>query len=111
DHGALPLEHYVSAITRGELLAGVHAATTAEVRAVRLATVEELAGVATLPADARAATHWAILRNAAAASGRRVNVNDLWIAAIALAHELPVVTQDGDFDAIAELSSLEVIAV
>jgi predicted nucleic acid-binding protein len=46
-----------------------------------------------------------------AAAGRRVNVNDLWIAAIALAHGLPVVTQDGDFAVISEHSSLQVIAV
>lgn len=111
DYAALPLEHYVSAITRGELLAGVHAATSVEVRAIRMSTVEGIAGVATLPADSRAATQWAKLRHAVAASGRRVNVNDLWIAAIALAHGLPVVTQDGDFDAIAEISPLEVIRV
>jgi predicted nucleic acid-binding protein len=111
DIGALPLEQYVSAITRGELLAGVHAAASAEVRAVRLATVEEIAGISTLPADSRAAAHWAALRHSLAAAGRRVNVNDLWIAAIALAHGLPVVTQDGDFAVISEHSSLQVIAV
>ena len=111
DFGSLPLEQYLSAITRGELLAGVHAASSADVRAARLATVESLAGVATLPADSRAAAHWARLRHLLAAAGRRVNINDLWIAAIALANDLPVVTQDGDFAVIAEVSELRVITV
>ena len=32
--------------------------------------------------------------------GRRLNVNDLWIAAIAAANGLPIVTQDADFSAL-----------
>lgn len=111
DYGGLPLELYVSAITRGELLAGVHAARSAEVRAVRLSTIEGLAGFSTLAADSRAANHWAALRHALAEAGRRANVNDLWIAAIALAHRLPVVTQDGDFDVLAGFGGPQVIRV
>jgi len=111
DYGALPLAQYVSAITRGELLAGVHAAHTVDTRAVRLSTVEQLAGVEMLAVDSRAATHWAALRHSLASAGRRVNVNDLWIASVALAHDLPVVTQDGDFDVIAEICGLRVIRV
>jgi len=38
-----------------------------------------------------------------------MNVNDAWIAAIALAHDLPVVTQDDDFDALAKFPDLKVI--
>ena len=37
--------------------------------------------------------------------------NDLWIAAVALANGLPVVTQDSGFDVLAELGALEVIRV
>ncbi|WP_291473578.1 hypothetical protein [Corynebacterium sp.] len=42
-------------------------------------------------------------------AGRRINVNDLWIASIAAANGLPVYTQDRDFDPLAELGELEVI--
>ncbi|WP_367280063.1 PIN domain-containing protein [Nocardioides sp.] len=42
-------------------------------------------------------------------AGRAVPANDLWIAATAVAHDLPVVTQDSDFDVLAELGLLEVI--
>jgi predicted nucleic acid-binding protein len=46
-----------------------------------------------------------------AAAGRRVNVNDLWIAASASAAGLPVVTQDEDFDVLRDVAGLEVIRV
>lgn len=107
----LPLEQFVSSITRGELLAGVHAASTADVRSVRLATIEALAGFSTLSADSAAATHWAKLRHAVVAAGRRPNVNDLWIAAVALAHDMPVITQDDDFNILSDLGGPEIIMV
>lgn len=111
DFGALPVEQYVSSITRGELLAGVLSSQSAEVRAQRMSTIEYLAAISNLIVDNGAATQWAKLRTAVADTGRKVNVNDLWIAAVALEHELPVVTQDGDFDLFAEVSDLEVIKV
>jgi predicted nucleic acid-binding protein len=64
-----------------------------------------------LPVDAAAASHWATLRVLLAEAGRRANVNDLWVAAIALANGLPVVTQDDDFDVLAEVGSLDVVRV
>jgi predicted nucleic acid-binding protein len=42
---------------------------------------------------------------------RRINVHDLWIAAAALAHDMPVVSQDADFDVLEELDLLGVIRV
>jgi len=45
------------------------------------------------------------------ASERRVGVNDLWIAATAAAHGMPVLTQDGDFDALSGVEGLTVIPV
>jgi predicted nucleic acid-binding protein len=32
------------------------------------------------------------------AAGRRVPINDSWIAATAIAHRVPIVTQDADYD-------------
>lgn len=71
-------------------------------------TVNELAP---LPVDGSAARQWAALRVRLRDAGRKVNVNDLWIAAVALANQLPVVTQDDDFDVLAELGLLDVIRV
>jgi predicted nucleic acid-binding protein len=44
-------------------------------------------------------------------AGRRVGVNDLWIASVAASRHLPVVTQDDDFDVLAELGLLDVVHV
>ncbi|MDJ0324881.1 type II toxin-antitoxin system VapC family toxin [Cryobacterium sp. PH31-AA6] len=111
DVAALPDHQFVSAITHGELYAGVHAATSLHTRAVRLATIESLSGLVTLPADTAAAAQWGRMRQAVSESGRKVNVNDLWIAAIALAHSLPVFTQDTDFAVLADLGGPEIITV
>lgn len=43
--------------------------------------------------------------------GRRVNVNDLWIAATAAANRIPVVTQDDDFDPLEGVAGLAVLRV
>ena len=64
-----------------------------------------------LPVDVRAAQVWAELRVRLRDAGRRANVNDLWIAAIAIANDLPVISQDDHFDALSELGALDVIKV
>lgn len=46
-----------------------------------------------------------------AASGKRVNANDVWIAATAAAHEIPVVAQDADFSPLSGVAGLVVIEV
>ncbi|WP_239591488.1 hypothetical protein [Mycolicibacterium tusciae] len=53
----------------------------------------------------------ALLRVHAAEAGRRVRVSDLWIAAIAAAKHLPVVTQDGHFDVLEGVAGLAIIHV
>jgi predicted nucleic acid-binding protein len=52
-----------------------------------------------------------VLRVHLAETGRRLNVNDLWIAATALAHGIPVITQDDDFEPIDGAAGLSVIRV
>lgn len=103
DVDALPEHSYVSVITIGELTAGVHAASDTATRARRLETLRSLGGVEPLPVDDAAARAWGALRVGLRDIGRSVKVNDLWIAAIAQANQLPVVTQDHDFDALAAL--------
>lgn len=61
--------------------------------------------------DEGVAAAWALLRIHLAEAGRRLNVNDLWIAATALTHDLPVVTQDDDFDPVEGVSGLVVVRV
>jgi predicted nucleic acid-binding protein len=111
DEERLPEESAISVVTLAELQAGVLAARDTATRAVRLATVDALSDVEVLPVDVDAARIWAQLRVQLAEAGRRINVNDLWIAATAASRGLPVVTQDDDFAAVEGMAGLRVIRV
>jgi predicted nucleic acid-binding protein len=108
---ALPERSAVSIVTVAELRAGVLAASDIESRDRRMVTLEGVAGAAILPVEARVARAWAAMRAYLVASERRVGANDLWIAATAAAHGIPVLTQDGDFDALSGVEGLTVIPV
>jgi predicted nucleic acid-binding protein len=103
DLDRLPDRSAVSVVTVGELHAGVLAARDVETRARRLATLDLLADISVVSIDEDVAVAWARLRALLAEAGRRVNVNDTWIAATAVTYHLPVVTQDDDYDAMADL--------
>ncbi|MEJ5866970.1 type II toxin-antitoxin system VapC family toxin [Pseudokineococcus sp. 5B2Z-1] len=111
DAAALPAETAVSVITLAELHAGVLAARDTETRSRRLATLEAVSVVEPLPVTAEVARHWARLRVGLAEAGRRAKVNDLWIAAVAAANGMDVVTQDDDFDPIEEVGGPRVVRV
>jgi predicted nucleic acid-binding protein len=101
----------ISPITIGELHVGVLAAEDLDVRARRLATLESIADVEQLPIDEMVARSWALLRVHLAKNKRRLNINDLLIAATALAHAIPVVTQDDDFGPVDTVAGLSVLHV
>jgi hypothetical protein len=105
---ALPDVLAVSVITVGELRAGVLIAEDPRTRARRLDTLTYSLGLDPLPVDERVAEAWALLRLLLRDAGRRLSVNDSWIAATALAHEVPVVSQDADFDGIEGLDIVHV---
>lgn len=111
DQSLLPDESVVCPVTIAELHVGVLAAADLEIRARRLATLESIADVEVLAIDAGVAAEWARLRVHLAQAGRPINVNDLWIAATAAAHALPVVTQDDDFSALDGVAGVDVIRV
>lgn len=111
DEDRLPEESAITVITLAELNAGALVATDVETRARRMATVQAMADVEVLPVDEAAAVAWARLRVQLAEAGRRVNVNDLWIAAVAVSRELTVFTREDDFDAISTVAGLAVVKV
>lgn len=111
DLSALPDEMFVSVVTVAELQAWVLAAPDTATRARRLATLESIAVLEPLPIDSAAAAQWAVLRARLAEEGRRINVNDLWIAAVAAANNLAIVTQDSDYDPLAAIGGPRVIRV
>jgi len=89
----------------------VLAAGDTTTRSRRLATLDAVSVVEALPVTAEAARQWATLRVRLAEEGRSAKVNDLWIAAVAAANGMDVVTQDGDFDAIEGVGGPAVIRV
>ena len=111
DESAMPDEVATTVITLAELNAGVLAADSAEVRARRLTTLDAVADMVALPVDEDAAREWARLRVYLAETGRRMGINDLWIAAIAVSRGLPVVTQDDDFAALDGASGFTAVRV
>lgn len=108
DTALLPDEVAVSVITIGELRAGVLAATDAAVRERRLRTYEAALQLDPVAIDGEVADAWARLRIMLRDAGRRMPVNDSWIAATALALNVAVVTQDDDFP---DITGLDVIRV
>lgn len=108
---ALPERSAISIITVAELRAGVLTAPDVESRDRRIVTLEGVRGAAILPVEGKVARAWAAMRAHLAASGRGVSVNDLWIAATAASHEIPVVTQDRDYDTLSGVMGLTVIPV
>ena len=94
----------VSIITVAELRAGVLAARDLETRARRLKTLAYVSGFDVIPIAEEVAEAWAELRVALRDAGRRLGVNDAWIAATAMALRIPLVSQDRDFEHVPGLS-------
>ena len=74
----------------------------------RLHTLMGALALEPIAIDERVAEAWARLRAALAGQGLRMPANDSWIAATAMAHGVPIVTQDDDY---VELGDLRVIRV
>lgn len=111
DRNRIPDDLAVSVITLGELRQGVLSAGTVTLRDLRLVTLDLAQSWSALPVDDDVASAWARLRLLLLEAGRRMPVNDSWIAATALAARLPILTQDDDFDAVHGLDDLAVIKV
>ena len=108
DEASLPGQLAVSVITIGELRAGVLAADAVRVRARRLATLTAAMELDPIPIDEDVAEQWARLRVLLRDSAQRMPVNDSWIAATAMALNVPVVTQDDDYVHLDELAVIRV---
>ena len=97
----------VSAITVGELRLGVLRATNPVIASIRLTTYEVALQFDPLPINEQVCETWAAMVAALRAAGRRMPLNDSWIAATALAHGVPVATQDADYDDVPGLSVIK----
>jgi len=92
-------EFGVSVITLGELRLGVLQASGPDVAARRLSTYQLAQRFEPLPIDETVSESWALLVSQLRTAKRRIPINDSWIAATAVAHNIPIVTQDSDYDA------------
>lgn len=108
DQSKLPDQLAVSIITIGELRAGVLAATSIEQRDRRLSTLTSAITLDPIPIDDAVAEQWARLRVLLRDAQARMPVNDSWIAATAMALDVPVVTQDEDFPTLGGLAVIQV---
>jgi predicted nucleic acid-binding protein len=105
----LPDMAAVSVITLAELHLGVLMAQGSAVRAKRLRTLTMVQDAfEPLPIEAEVARTFAELVAEARRHGKRPKIMDTWIAATAVAHNLPVYTQDEDFMEIPKVRVLRV---
>lgn len=89
-------EVFVPSIAVGELLYGARLSARA---AENRAEVEAFAAAtAVLSCNLQTCSHYAEIKAGLRARGRPIPENDIWIAAIALQHGLPLATRDPHFD-------------
>lgn len=102
--GELPEQVTVSVVTIGELELGMISAGDAAARARRADTLSVARGFDPLPISETVMVAWAhLVADCRKAGVRRfVKLLDSLIAATAVSHGVPIVTQDGDFDNMAE---------
>jgi len=107
--GDLPAEAAVSVITIGELELGVLAADDDDIRAQRADTLALARAADPIPISEAVMSAFARLVHDCRAASRRPKILDALIAATAVEHGLPVITQDDDFDAIASAHAALVV--
>jgi predicted nucleic acid-binding protein len=93
----LPAQSAVSVVTVGELRWGVLMAADDDTRSRRIDTLARASRLNPLPVDEQVAAAWALLRQRLKTNATRMEINDSWIAATAMARGWPVVTQDEGF--------------
>ena len=98
---SLPAQVAVSVVTLGELELGVLSADDDELRRRRADTLDLARAADPLPVSEPVMSRFALLVRDCRREGVRAQVLDALIAATAVEHGLPVVTQDDDFGAMA----------
>jgi hypothetical protein len=101
--GELPDRVAVSVVTIGELQLGILNASDDTTRARRADTLALARAADPIPIGEAIMVTWARLVSASKAAGvhRTIKLTDALIAATAIEHGLPVVTQDNDYDQMA----------
>jgi predicted nucleic acid-binding protein len=98
----------ISTVTLGELRLSVLQARDPVAASRRLSTYQLAQRFEALPLDSAVSDAWALLVSKLRAAGRKAPVNDSWIAATAIAHRIPVVTQDDDYNDMPDLQIIKI---
>ncbi len=98
----------ISVVTLGELRLGVLQAGDPAAASRRLSTYQLAQRFEAIAVDEAVSDAWALLVSRLRSAGRKVPVNDSWIAATAIAHGVPIVTQDADYDAVPDVDVIKI---
>ena len=94
----------LSPIALGEFRFGVQGSRHRTIYEQRLGLIER--EFPPLPITGATAAHYAVLRRELTAQGRPIPWHDLWIAAQARRHHLPVLSRDEHFDSVLDLERI-----
>ena len=90
----------VSVISLGELLSGFKGGTREAENRRELGMFLDSPRVFLLPVDEYTATHYCAILDQLRRHGTPIPTNDIWIAAVAFQHGLPLFSKDGHFSKI-----------
>ncbi len=88
--------HHLPAVTLGEYWYGLKFSRQRQALGILLDDLE--AESFPLALDSATARHYADIRSELKSDGRPIPENDIWIAALARQHHLPIVSRDEHFD-------------
>lgn len=88
-------EVLLTVIVLGELHYGARRSARIDDNVARIRALAATMGA--LDVDARTSSHYGVIKAQLAADGRPIPSNDIWIAALAQQHDLPVATRDQHF--------------
>jgi predicted nucleic acid-binding protein len=89
---------------------GVLQAKDPETASRRLSTYQLAQRFEAIVIDEAVSDAWALLVSRLRALGRRVPLNDSWIAATAIAHGIPIVTQDAHYDLMPDVDVIKILS-
>jgi len=96
-------EVLISSIVFGELYYGARKSGRVEANVQRVN--ELLSSNAVLDCDGETAQHYAIIKTDLRLKGKPIPENDIWIAALALQHDLALVSRDTHFQEVPNLTT------
>jgi tRNA(fMet)-specific endonuclease VapC len=94
---------YLNPVVLAEVRAGFLLGTRREKNERALREFLQSSRVTVLPIDDETADRWAIIAVSLRKAGTPISSNDIWIAASAMQHGLPILTSDADFQKVPQV--------